>query len=146
MNNDELLAFIMRVLSVFDRMDSRDDLLWRTPASAGPGQNFEPIKFAAMCSDVFWWGTADSEDITPENIGLLEQALADVIPLVDFYERHRAVILFAARVRGMRPQGAMYKYIDQKLWHLFDAAGPVREAGMANPYDRPPDPETTHGS
>lgn len=42
--------------------------------------------------------------------------------------------LFAAKVKGMRPQGAAYTYIPTDAWDLFDACGPERQTGMGNPY------------
>lgn len=42
--------------------------------------------------------------------------------------------LFAARVRGMRPQGAAYTFYPPETWPLFDACGPEREIGFGNPY------------
>lgn len=44
--------------------------------------------------------------------------------------------LFAARVRGMRPQGAAYKVrYDKSIWHLFNECGPERETGPGNPKE-----------
>jgi len=45
--------------------------------------------------------------------------------------------LYVARRRGMRPQGAMYKHIEEKNWPLFNLCGPEREAGMFNPIKGP---------
>lgn len=41
--------------------------------------------------------------------------------------------LYAARRRGLRPQGACYPK-DTRLWHLFDQCGPEREVGFGNPF------------
>jgi hypothetical protein len=93
-----------------------------------------------MCSDEFAWGTADLEQITPENIHELERAIADV-KAIDKDIGH-AFILFAARQRKMRPQGAAYPK-DKELWPLFDACGPKREVNMINPHRHPEDKDGT---
>lgn len=147
----------------------------------------------ANCSDVFWWGSSDSEDITDENILVLRDTIDEMTVLYKarskiendpefkqlyFEETHATYLahvaecptttpdgkhsnsnqcspwkpgatehtmyayqyetniseLFAARVRGMRPQGACYKGYPKDLWPLFDACGPERETGMGNPH------------
>jgi hypothetical protein len=124
-------AFVMRVLAVFaiSPNDSVEYLSWRTD-----GQ-YAPITFMANCSDDFYWGTGDCETITPDNIGELEQAVADVVAITGdaFGTAYFGVMLFCARLRGMRPQGASYPD-DERLWPLFDACGPGREPGLGNPY------------
>lgn len=123
--------FMHRVLAVF-AFDNTEDLWWRTDGE------YAPVTFFALCNDLFAWGTADLERITPEDLPLLEQAAADVRPLVPML--NNVGELYCARKRGQRPQGAAYKFIPEVLWPLFDACGPERETGMLNPKQQP---ETT---
>lgn len=146
----------------------------------------------AECSDLFFWGCADAEPVTPGNIHHLRQTVADLTPLYraarerergwkdqareelhrayeawtaahpenkdengnypgwgkseDFKEQEKKYpvtsyrygeiisLLFSARSRGMRPQGAYYKLFPRDTWELFDACGPEREVGVGNPY------------
>jgi hypothetical protein len=110
--------FVTDVLALIAEHDEHSALYWRVQDGA--------VTFSVNCSDVFFWGCADAEDVTPENLPLLRLAL----------EQGGGTDLFVARVRGMRPQGAVYKYIDQAEWPLFDACGPERPAEFGNPYDR----------
>ena len=114
------LDFVLRVLRAFAMSpnDSNDMLLWRTDGK------YAPITFMANCSDLFDWATADCEVITPENVGELERAFADVKAVSPTWQ-YEGVNLFCARVRGRRPQRPAYPK-DEALWPLFDAAGPVR--------------------
>jgi hypothetical protein len=118
-------AFVLEVLSLFE--DEQESVMWRV-------QQDGTVRFFATCSDVFHWGCADCEEITEANLPVLREAFEDLGP--DGQE-HLAGELFAARVRGMRPQGAMYKYIDGGVRHLFDACGPERETGFGNPQAQP---------
>ncbi len=100
------------------------------------------------CSDIFFWGSADSEEVTTETWPLLEQTVADVKVLYDRWKPQRGgedhggdafrlagplCWLYAARVRKQRPQGASYSYFPRDLWPLFDACGPDRATGLGNP-------------
>ena len=89
------------------------------------------------CSDVFFWGTADFEQVTAENIIELERACSDAQAAGDFNEVYGPE-LFCARVRKMRPQGAWYKGdADSKaLRELFDACGPRRTPDILNPKEQ----------
>lgn len=82
----------------------------------------EDLEFAILCNDVFFWGCADAEEITEDDLELLKDSVNDA---GDF-----GTLLFCARKRKMRPQGAMYECIDKEYWPLFDEAGPER-----NPND-----------
>lgn len=63
------------------------------------------LHIAADCSDVFHWATADSEEITPENIEMFIECMELFHPKFSF---HRFAwldgALFAARVRNILPQ------------------------------------------
>lgn len=142
MTDAERLAFVRRVLAAFDRCDMHSDLWWRTGERYGGRQYDDPATFLVDCSDTFWWGTADCEEVTPENVGLLEQTFADLRVADGPGATVHIGDLFAARIRKMRPQGACYaKRYAPKLWPLFDACGPERKVGLGNPYPRPDAPE-----
>lgn len=120
------LDFVTRVLKAFE-FDNTESLWW----------NFDDgkLRMYAKCSDFFEWGTADLEEIQPEDLDLLEQCVKDVTELdrTNMY----AGELFAARKRKLRPQGACYKHLPEVLWPLFDAAGPARETDLFNPHKHP---------
>jgi len=120
MTKEELALEVMKIVE----FDNTEDIWWRCL-----GEEYEPITMFAACSDVFWWGCADSEEITPDNLELFRQSYKD-------YEEYGGV-LFSCRVRKMRPQGAMFDYIDPEHRHWFEACGPVREAGTGNPKAYP---------
>jgi hypothetical protein len=133
--NEEQLRhwnFLRDVLEIFYRADAREYLLWSFEGSGGR------LRLWANCSDVFAWGGADSEEITPTMLPLLGVAFAD-LKAID--RTHWLAELYAARVRGMRPQGAAYPRSDEKhaaqVAALFDACGPEREVGLGNPKPRP---------
>lgn len=87
------------------------------------------------CNDQFCWGCADAEPLTEENFPLLEQAFKDCMEATGSNDvTSDAFVLFVARLRKTRPQGAMYHYLEKELWPLFDAAGPEREVGLGNPF------------
>lgn len=126
------LDYVRRVLTVFQKSDNYDGLLWNV--------HDDGVRFSAKCSDVFMWGFADGEGITLETLPTLEQAYADLDALQ--VEHHFDAIsetpyLYAARVRGLRPQGAMYKYLHEVTWPLFNACGPERGINLFNPHKIP---------
>lgn len=95
---------------------------------------------SVMCSDVFAWGFADVEEITPENIGELDQTIADCRNALGAdFDMDSALLVFCARVRQMRPQGAAYPafFPDPRWYALLDAAGPRRLTGPGNPQEQP---------
>lgn len=134
----EQARFILRVMTAFAMFpnDNTDDLMWRVD------EQYAPITFLVQCSDEFSWATADCEPLTPENIGAFEQCVEDVRTACAESGRSWPPIwyaghLFAARMRGMRPQGAAYPKDEPRLWPLFDACGPTREVGFGNPHPAP---------
>jgi hypothetical protein len=100
------------------------------------GIDGERISIAVNISDVFAWGCADAEDITPERLPVLQQAWLDCETADD---GEWIAELYAARVRGMRPQGAAYPSAPA-VAALFDACGPERPTGLGNPH-KPPAPK-----
>lgn len=112
-------AFMERLLRVIEAAENNEDLLWREQADGS-------WKFFVICNDVFWWATADLEEITPDNIHLLEESYRD-LKAIDYVETSFTSMLFAARSRGMRPQYPAYPKFFDKVSALLDAAGPPRE-------------------
>jgi hypothetical protein len=117
------LAFFMRVMKIFADLDARGSLWWNMQATG------TPLQFAVNCGLVFDPGT-DSEDLTPENLHILERAIDDVRenyhsaadgPMGEY---DWALWLFCARIRGRRPRPRTI--IPEELRPLFDAAGPPR--------------------
>lgn len=105
----------MKVLEIMVDNEAKDDFhfarTWRDK------ENPDKIGFFAICSDTFAWGCADSEEITPENVALLEQSysdIADMIPNEDAkrYYRYLGPTLFCSRVRKTRP---MKRWLDSVL-------------------------------
>ena len=125
-------SFVTRVLEIFSmsHADAYDDLLWRVDNST--------VHLSASVSDVFAWGSADCEPITPDTLPALEQAYADLKALG---AEGFTAELYAARQRGERPQGAAYPDDRDPSWRevsaLYDACGPEREIGLGNPKAAP---------
>jgi hypothetical protein len=107
--------FIKRLLVICAEYNITDKISWNPM-----------LDFFVNCKDFFFWGSTYAEEILPENPEAFLQALQDVGSVW-------GPLLFCARKRNMRPQGASYKYMDNELWPLFDACGLEREIGMFNP-------------
>lgn len=122
---------VMRVLKLTS-FEYTDEIWWRWIDD-------EDLTMFVQCSDVFEWACADAEEITDENIQSLEDTLAEVQSIVGRWDAHDAFVLWVARVREKRPQGAYYKHMDTRLHPLFDAAGPERPTGLGNPIAHPKD-------
>jgi hypothetical protein len=120
---EQALAFFLRVMKIFDDLDARDSLWWNM---RGAGV---PLQFAVNCSNVFDLGT-DFEDLTPENLHILEQAIEDVrknyhsVAGGSMGEYDWALWLFCARIRARRP-ASMFS-VPEDLRPLFNGAGPPR--------------------
>lgn len=89
--------------------------------------------FHANCSDLFWWGCADSVEITDKTFIVLEQSIKKDIP----DDPALGIWLYCCRQRKMRPQGAAYDYIKKEYWELFHKCGPERKTGFGNPKGNP---------
>lgn len=124
MNGDTLI----RVLAIWEQCDISDGITWRVTD--------QDVEVFAICNDVFYWATADLEEITEADILLLAQCASDLRAVdAEYYLGE----LFATRKRGMRPQfpwGRTYVREAQKyegdslpaaVRALFDAAGPERD-------------------
>lgn len=121
---------VTEVLRIFS--DQPEYLFWREN-----DEDNTQLDFYINCSDLFFWGSADAELITSEKLGILYESKKDMDALdIPDYQRQYG-LLFAARARGMRPQGAYYKYLHEATHPLFDACGPKRETGFGNPKQQP---------
>ena len=78
------------------------------------------------CNDLFFWGCSDSEEVLPSEI-------PDLLKCLEEAPNGNGELLWVARKRGMRPQGAFYKLFDDKIKPLFDACGPKRKVEFGNP-------------
>lgn len=116
------VSFVKRVLRLFAEYDLYDQLFWT-----------ERLEMGVRCSDFFFWGTADVQLLAKESLGQLQQAIADCGNVIENGEEF-GPLLFAARERRMRPQGAAYDTLPRELWPLFDACGPKRVTDVMNPY------------
>lgn len=117
--------FLVEVLTIFAKADSHDTLLW-WPKPDG-------IELWANVSDIFAWGGADAEAITPDRMPALRKALAD---LTEAGSACWLAELYTARIRGMRPHGAAYP-TNQAVQKLLNACGPARDLGLGNPKPIP---------
>ncbi len=118
----DMERFLERVLRATE-FDGSEYVWWRM------AEGEDRLQIFAQCNDLFYWAVADLEEITPENVHVLEQARKDLEATGDTYAAGHTCLLFAARVRGMRPQGAYYEYFKGGAWDLFDACGPERDGG-----------------
>lgn len=119
--------FVMEVLKTIAEEDLYGELLWQTRGE------YAPITFFIDCSDIFWWGTADFERLTPQDLDNFKQAIRDVREVTGG-DNSYGPDLYCARRRGERPQGAAYPK-DKRLWPLFDACGPKKNIQLGNPYE-----------
>jgi hypothetical protein len=124
-------TYIYPIIELAHNYDVGEEIRWF------PDSNTRKIKAWVLCNDLFWWATADGEDITLENLPLLEQTLKEVKEIASQYlakkDTHtyvdiimQAISLFCCRSRKMRPQTPCYKEIPEELKPLFDACGPYR--------------------
>lgn len=121
MTAEQTLSLILRAFKIFDGFCGVDSSLlgWRTDGE------YAPVSLYVNCNDLFYWGCADSEKLTVENISELEKAAED-IKKINPEDFSNADILFCCRMRKMRPQKPYYKYIPNNLKPLFDACGEER--------------------
>lgn len=118
------------VFALFERADDYDEgLFWRVDMQS-PGRN---VKLFAQCSDLFFWATADLEEITAGDIPLLRRTLEDLEAADASYE---LAPLFAARKRKLRPQKPCYKDYSPAVAALYDACCTEKERASADRKDR----------
>lgn len=104
-------SWILDLLRLFED-DDCNSLWWRI--------NSGDLRMLVHCSDTFYWGTADCEPVTADDLPELTRAKAD-LPDDDW------PILWVARKRQMRPMPPYYKGFSTQTAALFDTAGPERE-------------------
>lgn len=94
------------------------------------GHIYAGEKPCVNCNDLFYWGCADSEDISEETFG-------EFIKAINECGGNEAIgaDLYCCRRRKMRPQGACYSYIPKEYWELFNACGDARDVDFLNPYE-----------
>ena len=128
---------LLRIMGAMASNDDCDNLFWRTDGS------YAPITVFAICNDLFYWGTADLEEITGDNIANYEETVKELKAIAEPYRAGRvepapgdqdmnlahiyAMDLFCCRVRKMRPQRPCYKRYPPGLHRLFDACGEERK-------------------
>lgn len=120
MKSKPTLEFLLKFFEITS-MDLCDEFFWRTDGT------YAPLTIFANVSDCFYWGCGDTEEITPENIGAFEQAVKDAREADTHYGYIYSQMLFACRIRKMRPQGCWYENFNPSLAALFDACGPERD-------------------
>lgn len=110
---------MLEILRLFAEFDIHDCLWWCFPA--GPD---EP-KFLVNCNDLFYWATANAEEVTAETLPDLRRAIEECLVVDPVCGALDGVNLYAARRRKTRPQNCCYSEC-KDLWPLFDAVGPER--------------------
>ncbi len=124
------LTFLERALRLSE-FDYTDMIWWRINEY---GIQDDKVHVFVNCNDFFHWACSDLEEITLDNIDLLESTIQECEEILGGkYRASDAFLLWCCRVREMRPQGAYYAHLDEELWDLFDAAGPEREPGFGDP-------------
>ncbi len=117
---------LIQVLAAFEQAELFEGLMWRTADDGG-------IKLFAQCNDVFAWATADCEEITDDDVPVLQQALRD---LQVTKEEYYLPELFVARKRHLRPQKPFYKGMTPATAALFDACCTEAERAEFDRKDR----------
>lgn len=110
--------FMLKMMKFISESDLFGEIVWEF-------KNDE-VSFHIICNDLFWSSTADAEEIKEEDIELLKSSINDA----GFED---GLLLYCARKRGMRPQGAMYKHLNKKNYKFFDECGSRRATGDGNP-------------
>ena len=125
--------YAMRVLrlSSLDCHDDCSSFFWRCDGE------YAPITFMVLCSDTFAYACADAETVTPENLGILEQAYIDAAAASPRHGPIYATILFVARVRKMKPMPAVLQHLEPALVALFDALSPPDDDAPADGSGKP---------
>ena len=111
---------IRMLLEIISENDCFDSVNWN-----------EDIEFYVNCNDLFWWGSADAEDLNNiSDIELFEKSLRDTDSII-------GPDLYCARRRKMRPQDPYYTEVlckeNYKYQNLFNLCGPKRENDIFNP-------------
>lgn len=139
MTADEIwtMETLTELFDIFERADLCDAYNEKIEHRPSPGSGLvwrtNPLRFIVNCNTLFWWGTADAEEVMPADLPLLHRCLADLKAIDDGMDGELAALhmdwLYAARRRGMRPQSPCWKHMGDYpgLLDLFLAAGPQRD-------------------
>lgn len=109
-----------------------NNTFWLSINSKAP--NALSLRVNVNCSDVFFWGSADSEPIaTSEDVELL-CSLAQQLETSDKNFAWYLSLLYCATKRGMRPQNALLNTIENKMvLELLLVLGVERAVEFGNP-------------
>lgn len=88
------------------------------------------VTLTVDCSDLFVWGCSDYEPIELEELKDLNRAIEDARAAG---AETGGELLWVARKRKLRPQGAYYAHVHPGLGKLFDTCGEFRPAELGNP-------------
>lgn len=124
MDKTELFCEVARLAGKYQ---FTEDLMWG-----------EDLDVAVDVSDLFHWACADSEDVTEENLPALKQAISDVEEICSRSVSRFAPVLFAARVRNLRPQG---KFISDYIYEYPPREKVYDEQIKAEVWQLPRDPD-----
>jgi hypothetical protein len=107
---------------------------WQEDANAKPnspvkGHTYKGEIPCILCNDAFYWACADDERITEETLPQFNKAVEECKG-----DLNLGSMLYCARIRRMRVQGAAYSCIPKELWPLFDSVGPEREIDAGNSW------------
>lgn len=112
------------ILAVFSKADDYETLYWKVEG--------DEIRLWVNCSDWFFWATADMEEVSPEDVPALEQALDDLLRI---QAAEYLGDLFVSRKRRLRPQKACYKDMPEAVKPLFNACCTAEEREAADRGD-----------
>ena len=124
--------WVLELLRLFGDGDACDELRWRDDGAG--------LVFRVDCSDTFYWGTADCEQVTELDLPQLRRARRDARGYPG--KEYLWPALWCARNRGLRPMTAFYRQVldgppdsgvPGTLAALFDAAGPARPSTLEAP-------------
>lgn len=122
--------FIFNVLATLARHDACDDVTWRADVPT------RRVTFWVNCNDFFEWATADTEEVTAETFSEFAKAYEDAARAEADTMCVYGGLLYCARQRKCRPQGAAYRNMPDAIRPLFDACGPARAKDILNPVAR----------
>ena len=87
------------------------------------------VRLVYMCNDIFYWGCADCEDVSFED-------LKDLTACIEECPKWGGE-LWVARKRKERPQNALLECMSPEDQRLFNVCGPVKPVGLGNPREHP---------
>lgn len=130
----DTLTYVLEVLEFAERTGSEFEIDWSV-------EKYErSLRFYYRCNDTYFWGTSDAEEIELGDIDTINKVYEEVMKLLpdeSYYSMAtNALLVWASRKRGMRPQGCAYPE-HKALWPLLDACGPERESGIGCSNKRP---------